>query len=116
MTEEPEALNLSALWDEHCHHESVTRDVDASMATMVVEPYVNHIPTMTGGVGHDHLKRFYTHNFVNSNPDGTRLVPISRTVGKDRVVDESCSASLTAARLTGCCPVSRRLGNMSKCR
>ena len=23
------------------------------MATMVDAPYVNHIPTMTGGVGHD---------------------------------------------------------------
>ena len=29
------------------------------MQTMVSEPYVNHVPTMTGGVGHDLLKRFY---------------------------------------------------------
>jgi len=29
----------------------------------------------------------YAH-FVNSNPEDTRLVPISRTVGTDRVVDE----------------------------
>jgi carboxymethylenebutenolidase len=27
------------------------RDVDAVTATLVDEPYVNHIPTMTGGVG-----------------------------------------------------------------
>ena len=37
---------------------------------------------------HDQLKRFYKHHFVNSNPEDTRLIPISRTVGKDRVVDE----------------------------
>jgi carboxymethylenebutenolidase len=83
-----QAFDLSALWDEHCRHEFGERDVNATMKTMVDEPYVNHIPTMTGGVGHDQLKRFYTHHFVNSNPEDTKLVPISRTVGTDRVVDE----------------------------
>jgi len=80
--------NLSELWDTHCYHEFATRDVNATMATMVSEPYVNHIPTMTGGVGYHHLKRFYTHHFVNSNPDDTKLIPVSRTIGSDRVVDE----------------------------
>ncbi|MEN3974955.1 dienelactone hydrolase family protein [Emcibacter sp. SYSU 3D8] len=80
--------DLGALWDAHCYYEFGTRDVDATMATMVAEPYVNHIPTMTGGVGHDHLKRFYKNHFVHANPDDTRLIPISRTIGADRVVDE----------------------------
>ena len=60
--------DFSTLWDKHCEYEFATRDVDATMQTMVSQPYVNHIPTMTGGVGHDHLKRFYTYHFVNSNP------------------------------------------------
>lgn len=81
-------FDLSHLWDMHCYHEFATRDVDATMATMVAEPYVNHIPTMTGGVGHDHLKRFYKYHFVDSNPADTSLIPISRTIGADRVVDE----------------------------
>jgi hypothetical protein len=51
--------DLEALWEEHCRYEFETRDVDATMATMVDALYVNHIPTMTGGVGHDQLKRFY---------------------------------------------------------
>jgi hypothetical protein len=51
--------DLEALWAEHCRHEFETRDVDATMATMVPDPYVNHVPTMTSGVGHDALKRFY---------------------------------------------------------
>jgi carboxymethylenebutenolidase len=80
--------NLSALWEQHCYHEFATRDVDATMATMVPEPYVNHVPTMTGGVGYKDLHRFYSEHFVNSNPADTRLIPISRTVGADRVVDE----------------------------
>ncbi|MEM7523473.1 MAG: dienelactone hydrolase family protein [Pseudomonadota bacterium] len=80
--------DLEHLWDMHCYHEFATRDVDATMDTMVAEPYVNHIPTMTGGVGHDHLKRFYKHHFVDSNPEDTKLIPLSRTIGADRLVDE----------------------------
>ena len=80
--------DLSSLWDKHCEYEFGARDVDATMATMVAEPYVNHIPTMTGGVGYQHLKRFYKNHFVNSNPKDTTLIPISRTIGADRVVDE----------------------------
>lgn len=80
--------DFNALWEEHCYHEFVTRNPDDVMPTMVAEPYVNHIPTMTGGVGHDELKRFYTHHFVHANPADTRLIPISRTIGADRVVDE----------------------------
>jgi len=80
--------DLAALWDKHCEYEFGTRDVDATMATMVAEPYVNHIPTMTGGVGAKMLSRFYRHHFVNSNPPDTALVPISRTVGATQIVDE----------------------------
>ena len=80
--------DLAPLWDEHCRHEFETRDVTATMATMVDDPYVNHVPTMTGGVGHDQLKRFYTYHFIGANPDDTRLIPISRTVGANSLVDE----------------------------
>jgi carboxymethylenebutenolidase len=80
--------DLSALWDKHCEYEFITRDVDATMATMVKEPYVNHIPTMTGGVGAKELHRFYLNHFVHANPDDTKLIPVSRTIGADRVVDE----------------------------
>ena len=42
------------------------------MASMVAARYVNHVPTMTGGVGHDQLKRFYKYHFIGGNP-GDRL-------------------------------------------
>jgi carboxymethylenebutenolidase len=80
--------DLENLWDMHCYYEFLERDVDATMATMVSEPYVNHVPTMTGGVGYTELHRFYKNHFVNSNPEDTQLIPLSRTVGADRIVDE----------------------------
>jgi carboxymethylenebutenolidase len=80
--------DLSALWDKHCEYEFGLRDVPKTMATMVAEPYVNHVPTLTGGVGYKELSRFYTHHFVDANPADTKLIPISRTVGADRLVDE----------------------------
>jgi len=80
--------NLVALWEEHCRDEFEKRDVNATMATMVPQPYVNHIPTMTGGVGYEQLKRFYAYHFIPINPPDFRLTLISRTVGKDTLVDE----------------------------
>jgi len=80
--------DLVALWEEHCRCEFEARDADATMATMVPEPYVNHVPTMTGGVGYQQLKRFYAHFFIPVNPPDFRLIPISRTVGVDTIVDE----------------------------
>ena len=77
-----------ALWEAHCRCEFETRDVDATMATMVAAPYVNHVPMMTGGVGYDPLKRFYKYHFIGANPPDTQLVPVSRTVGADQIVDE----------------------------
>jgi len=55
---------------------------------MVANPYVNHIPTMTGGVGQAELRRFYKNHFIGENPPDTALRPISRTVGADQLVDE----------------------------
>jgi carboxymethylenebutenolidase len=58
------AYDLAALWEAHCRYEFETRDVDATMSTMVAEPYVNHIPTMTGGVGFESLRHSYAHSPV----------------------------------------------------
>lgn len=80
--------DLSMLWEQHTALEFGARDAAATMRTMVAQPYVNHIPVMTGGVGHDELLRFYQHHFIPRTPADTRLIPISRTIGADRVVDE----------------------------
>ncbi len=80
--------DIVALWEAHCRCEFETRDADATMETMVSAPYVNHVPTMTGGVGYDELKRFYRYHFIGNNPPDFRMTPVSRTVGENSVVDE----------------------------
>ncbi|KAK5954143.1 hypothetical protein OHC33_004715 [Knufia fluminis] len=81
-------FDLEAIWDEHTYYEFEARDVERTMSTMVMEPYVNHVPTMTGGIGRTALTSFYAHHFIFANPADTQLELISRTVGIDRVVDE----------------------------
>jgi carboxymethylenebutenolidase len=80
--------DLEALWEAHTRYEFEIRDAAATMATMVTEPYVNHVPVMTGGVGAKDLARFYANHFIPKCPKDFKIVPISRTVGADRVVDE----------------------------
>lgn len=80
--------DLAAIFDEHVMLEFGARDADATIATMVEDPYVNSVPTLTGGVGKAHLHRFYKYHFIPRNPPDSRMVPISRTVGPDRLVDE----------------------------
>ncbi|KAF2636375.1 dienelactone hydrolase-like protein [Massarina eburnea CBS 473.64] len=81
-------FDLEAIWEEHCLYEFELRHVEKTMQTMVAEPYVNHIPTMTGGIGKERLTAFYTNHFIFSNPDDTSLDLVSRSVGADRVIDE----------------------------
>ena len=83
-------IDLETLWDTHLSYEFGTRDPDATINTMVEDCYVNHIPNMTGGVGREYLYRFYKYHFIPRTPD-VELIPVSRTVGADRVVDEFIS-------------------------
>ncbi len=105
--------DLEALWEAHTRYEFETRDVDATMATMVDEPYVNHVPVMTGGVGQRDLARFYANHFIPKCPADIAMVPVSRTIGADRVVDEMV-VSFTHDReidwmLPGVAPTGRRV-------
>ena len=79
---------LNDLWDEHVRNEFITKDAGAALETMVLDAYVNHVPVMTGGVGRDQLQEFYSKHFIPNMPSDTEIVPISRTVGSDRLVDE----------------------------
>jgi len=85
---DPAAQRLAALWEEHIRHEFATRNTGETLATMVPEAYVNHIPVLTGGVGHEELREFYSTHFIPQMPPDTQMTPISRTIGTDRLVDE----------------------------
>lgn len=40
-------FDLETIWDEHTYYEFADRSVDHTMSTMVQEPYVNHVPTVS---------------------------------------------------------------------
>src|ERR1700741_1055615 len=71
---------LSERWDEHVKYEFATRNTDHTLETMVVDSYVNHVPVMTGGVGHDELREFYSKRFIPQMPPDTAMTPVSRTI------------------------------------
>ena len=79
---------LANVLDDHLAAEFATRDVDATMATMTDDPYLNHVPVLTGGIGRAEVRRFYQQIFIGHWPADTTMERISRTVGTDQVVDE----------------------------
>ena len=55
---------------------------------MVPDAYVNHVPVLTGGSGHAELGDFYSKHFIPLMPPDTEMVPVSRTIGEDRLIEE----------------------------
>src|SRR6266478_3700596 len=84
----PAQETLRQLWEEHVQHEFSTRNTEDTLATMVGDAYVNHIPVLTGGVGRDELREFYSKRFIPQMPPDTEMTPVSRTIGEDQLVDE----------------------------
>jgi carboxymethylenebutenolidase len=79
---------LVATWEQHMAAEFQSRSIEATMATMTADPTVNHVPVMTGGVGASEVRQFYTRYFIGKHPPDVTIVPLSRTVGETRIVDE----------------------------
>jgi carboxymethylenebutenolidase len=110
MTED---MRNSEIWAEHQRSEFETLSVEKTLQTMVPEPYVNHIPTMTGGLGAAELGRFYRDHFIGQWPSDTTITPISRTTGDGQIVDEML-ISFTHDRVIDCilpgvAPTGRRI-------
>jgi carboxymethylenebutenolidase len=80
--------DLGAVFDAHVASEFVARDVGATMATMTDDPYVNHVPTMMGGVGREQVESFYQRHFIGQWRADTTITPVSRTQDGEHVVDE----------------------------
>src|ERR1700681_1881428 len=80
--------NLEQLWADHLAGEFATKDVEATLATMVEDASVNHMPVNTGGRGKDQLRVFYRDDFIPSWPDDLQMTPVNRVVGQSQIVDE----------------------------
>ena len=109
----PEQQAMVALWEAHLKAELQDKDAHASCNTMVANPYVNHVAVLTGGVGRRQLENYYSRYFIPGQPPDLEIVPISRTVGQDRIVDEfvyRCTHSIPMEwLLPGVPPTGRRL-------
>jgi carboxymethylenebutenolidase len=80
--------DLAAMFDAHVKAEFQNLDLEATMSTMTDDPYVHHVPTITGGNGTAGVRDFYGHHFIGQWPDDTETRQVSRTVGENQVVDE----------------------------
>lgn len=108
-----ERKDLERLWSQHLEGEFATKDVEATLATMVDDAYVNHVPVSTGGRGKDQLRAFYRDVFIPSWPDDLRMEPVNRIVGDGQLVDE-LHVTLTHTKpmdwfLPGVPPTNRRV-------
>ena len=63
-------------------------DVDKTMETMVDDPHNINVPLMTGGVGREGVREYYSKWFIAQNPPDTDVTSVSRTVGNNQLVDE----------------------------
>jgi carboxymethylenebutenolidase len=73
---------------EHLKGEFESKDVEATLPTMVEDAYVNHMPVNTGARGKDALRRFYRDDFIPSWPEDLEMLPVNRVVGDGQLVDE----------------------------
>src|SRR5215208_6106408 len=76
------------LWEEHTAYEFEAHSTEKTLATMTDDPVNINVPLLTGGVGLEEVRRYYSEYFIPNNPPDTEITLLSRTVGEERVVDE----------------------------
>jgi carboxymethylenebutenolidase len=89
------ASNLTAsqkamvdLWEEHTSYEFKDQSTEKTLSTMTDDPININVPLLTGGVGLEEVRKYYSEYFIPKNPPDTEVTLLSRTVGEDRLVDE----------------------------
>jgi carboxymethylenebutenolidase len=92
-----ESKELERLWSEHLEGEFGPKEVDATLATMADDAYVNCVPVGSGGHGKEQLRTFYRDIFIPSWPDDLQIHPLNRVVGDMQLVEE-LHASFTHAK------------------
>jgi carboxymethylenebutenolidase len=76
-------------WQRHVHAEFASRNVAEALDTMTADAYVNNVPLVVGGVGRRAVGDFYSRYFVAQMPPDISSTLVSRTIGQDRIVEES---------------------------
>jgi carboxymethylenebutenolidase len=83
-----EQQKLNDLWEQHVRTEFSAHAPDAAIATMVTDPLVDQVPVLIGGNGRPEVYEFYSKYFLSQIPQDMEMIPVSRTIGQNRVVDE----------------------------
>ena len=104
---------LSGAGDQHLTSQFAAKSPEQLLATMTAGPYVNVVPLMIGARGRAELHDFYANHFLSQIPPDLETVPVSRTVGQGRVVDELVLRFTHSVRtdwiLPGAPPTGRRV-------
>src|SRR5499427_4553766 len=92
MTKQPALIadeqKFNDIWNEHLRAEFSAHSADETVATMVANPRINQVPVMIGGYGREEVHEFYAKCFLPNIPPDIEIVPVSRTIGQGRLVDE----------------------------
>jgi carboxymethylenebutenolidase len=83
------AKAMNDLWDQHMAAEFGLRNPDLAVETMTEDAHVLLVPLMLGAAGREAVREFYAKHLCAQIPPEVEIVPISRTMGQDRLVDES---------------------------
>ena len=109
----PREQAMLEVWQRHLESEFQEHSADAALETMSATPHLNHVPTMTGGVGREQIRTFYATHFIPKLPPDNEIELISRTIGRDRIVDEmifKCTHTVAMDWfLPGVAPTGRRV-------
>lgn len=79
---------MEEVWKAHTDAEFIAHDVEAALATMTGDAFVENVPTGMGGRGKSAVRSFYRDHFVNSLPDDIAGELRHRVVGESAIVDE----------------------------
>ena len=92
MTKQPaltaDEQKLDDIWNEHLRAEFSAYSADETVATMVASPRNHLVPVMIGGDGKEEVHEFYAKYCLPQIPPDMEIVPVSRTIGQGRLVDE----------------------------
>lgn len=79
---------IKDLWERHLETEFAMKSPEEALATMTDDPRVTIVPILIGGRGREEIRHFYGNHFLNQIPPDLEVLPISRTIGEGRLVDE----------------------------
>jgi carboxymethylenebutenolidase len=65
------------LWEEHTAYEFEAHSTEKTLSTMTDDPVNLNVPLLTGGVGLEEVRKYYSEYFIPKNPRTPRS-PSSR--------------------------------------